>query len=261
MENNEFENPQPTPPTKKTEVSEPPQMSEPASIGSVFFEPGNVFDDMRRKPRFIIAGLIFIACISLFQIIFLEKVGFKEMTRARIEASSQTRDLDKKAKDEMVEQQGANVFKYVTYVVTPVGLSIFIVIASLLYWGAASAMGGVGKFLGALSVWLYSAVPPTIVFTIANLIVLFIKPVEDIDIARSQEGLIKANPSFFVDSTANPVLSALLSTFDLFAIWGWILAAIGLQRVFKLSSGAAWAVVLIFALVGVGAKVVGALLF
>lgn len=261
MEHNEFENPEPTPPAKKSDVSEPPQMSEVASVGNVFFEPGNVFEDMRRKPRFLIAGLIFIACFSIFQIILIEKLGFKEITRARIEGSSSSRDLDKKQKDAMVEQQGAEVFKYVTYAVTPIGLAVVVLIASLLYWGAANAMGGTGKFLGALSVWLYSSVPPTIVFTIANLIVLFLKPAEDIDIARSQEGLIKANPSFFVDSTANPVLSALLSTFDLFAIWGWVLAAIGLQRVFKLSSGAAWAVVLIFALVGVGAKVVGALLF
>jgi hypothetical protein len=260
MENNEYRDAPPTP-TKKAEVNEPPQMSEVASVGNIFFEPGNVFDDMRRKPRFLLAGLIFIACISLFQIIFIEKIGFKEITRARIEASSSSRDLDKAKKEEMVEQQGAEVFKYVTYAVTPVGLAIFVLIASLLYWGAANAMGGTGKFLGALSVWLYSSVPPTIVFTIANLIVLFLKPVEDIDIARSQEGLIKANPSFFIDSTANPVLAALLSTIDLFAIWGWVLAAIGLQRVFKLSSGGAWAVVIIFALVGVGAKLIGALFF
>ena len=260
MENNEFENPQPTP-TKKAEVSEPPQMSEVASVGNVFFEPGNVFDDMRRKPRFLLAGLIFIACFSIFQIIFIEKIGFKEITRSRIEASSSSRDMDKAKKDEMVEQQGAEIFKYVTYAVIPVALAIFVLISGLLYWGGSSAMGGTGKFLGGLSVWLYSSVPPTIVFTIANLIVLFLKPVEDIDIARSQEGLIKANPSFFIDSTANPVLAALLSTIDLFAIWGWVLAAIGLQRVFKLSSGGAWAVVLIFALVGVGAKLVGALFF
>lgn len=260
MENNE-DLEQPTLAAKKADTNEPPQMSEPATLGNIFFEPGNVFEDMRRKPRFLLAGLLFVACFSIFQVIFIEKIGFKEMTRARIEASSSTRDLDKAQKSQMVEQQGADVFKYVTYAVTPIGLVIFIVIASLLYWGAANALGGSGKFLAALSVWLYSSIPPTIVFTIANLIVLFLKPAEDIDVVQSQGGLIKANPSFFVDATANPVLSALLSTFDLFAIWGWVLAAIGLQRVFKLSSGSSWAVVLIFAIIGVGAKVVGALLF
>ncbi len=261
MENNEFENQQPVPPAKKAEVSEPPQMSEVASVGNVFFEPGNVFDDMRRKPRFLIAGLIVLAAISIFQIALIEKIGFKEITRSRIEASSQTRDMDKAQKAQIVEQQGGDMIKYVTYGATPVVVAIVFLIGGLLYWGMASAMGGNGKFLGGVSVWVYASLPPAILFTVANLIVLFLKSVDDIDLANSQQGLVKANPSFFIDANANPVLAALLSSIDLFAIWGWVLAAIGLQRVFKLSSGSSWAIVLIFALIGVGVKVVGALFF
>jgi len=260
MENNEIQDVQPTP-TKKADVNDPPQMSEVATLGNIFFEPGNVFDDMRRKPRFLLAGLIILAAISIFQVAFIEKIGFKEMTKSRIESSSQTRDMSKEDKAKIVEQQGADVFKYVTYGVTPVVVAIAFLIGALIYWGGASAMGGNGKFLGGLSVWLYSSLPPSIVFTIANLIVLFLKSPDDIDIANSQEGLVKANPSFFIDATANPVVAALLSTFDLFAIWGWVLAAIGLQRVFKLSSGAAWAVVLLVTLISVGRKLVGALFF
>ncbi|MFN0141188.1 MAG: Yip1 family protein [Pyrinomonadaceae bacterium] len=261
MEQNESENPQPTPPAKKSDVSEPPQMSEIASVGNVFFEPGNVFDDMRRKPRFLIAGLIVLATISIFQVAFVEKIGYKEIVKSRIESSSSTRDMDKAQKSQIVEQQGSDMIKYSTYAATPVVVALVFLIGGLLYWGMSSAMGGSGKFLGGLSVWVYSSLPPAIVFTLANLIVLFLKSTDDIDIANSQNGLVKANPSFFVDATANPVLAAVLGAVDLFAIWGWILAAIGLQRVFKLSSGAAWAVVLIFALIGVGGKVVGALFF
>ena len=47
-----------------------------------------------------------------------------------------------------------------------------------------------------------------------------------------------------------PVLTTVLATFDLFTIWGWILAAIGLRITNRLSSGSAWAIVLIFALIG-----------
>jgi hypothetical protein len=261
MENNEFENPQPTPSAKKTEVSEPPQMSEVASVGNIFFEPGNVFDDMRRKPRFLIAGLIILAAISIFQVIFIEKIGYKEIVKSRIESSSRTRDMDKEQKAQIVEQQGSDMIKYITYGATPVVVAIAFLIGGLIYWGGSSAMGGNGKFLGGLSVWVYASLPPAIVFTLANLIVLFLKSADDIDIAGSQQGLVKANPSFFIDANANPVLAALLGSIDLFAIWGWVLAAIGLQRVFKLSSGSSWAMVLLLALVGVGAKVVGALFF
>lgn len=261
MEHNESENPQPTPPAKKTELTEPPQMSEVASVGSVFFEPGTVFEDMRRKPRFLLAGLIVLVAISIFQVVFIEKIGYKEIVKSRIESSSRTRDLDKAQKAQIIEQQGGDTIKYITYGATPVIVAVMFLIGGLIYWGMSSAMGGSGKFLGGLSVWVYSSLPPAIVFTLANLLVLFLKSADDIDIANSQSGLVKANPSFFIDATAHPVLTALLGAIDLFAIWGWVLASIGLQKVFKLSSGSSWAVVLILALVGVGAKVVGALIF
>jgi hypothetical protein len=103
--------------------------------------------------------------------------------------------------------------------------------------------------------------PPALVFMIGNFIVLLLKPVDDIDLAHSQNGLLKANLGFFVDPNTSPVLAALLSSIDFFGIWGWILAAIGLQKVAKISSGAAWAVVLMLAAVGVIAKVVAAIFF
>jgi hypothetical protein len=90
---------------------------------------------------------------------------------------------------------------------------------------------------------------------LANIVILFFKSVDDIDLATSQSGLLHANPSMFIDGKAQPVLSAVLSTFDLFSIWGWILAAIGLRVVCKLSSGGAWAIVLLLALISLLVRV------
>ena len=81
-------------------------------------------------------------------------------------------------------------------------------------------MGGSATFMHGVSVWVYSSFPPTLVFVIANIIVLFLKSWMILIIVRSQSGLIQANPSFFIDGKAQPVLAALLSGFDLFAIFG-----------------------------------------
>jgi hypothetical protein len=62
-----------------------------------------------------------------------------------------------------------------------------------------------------------------------------------------------------VNGKSAPVLATLLSTIDLFAIWGWVLAAIGLRVTNRLSSGSAWALVLILALIGIAIRVVFAL--
>jgi|ERR1035437_1173845 hypothetical protein len=246
---------------RKDEAEEPPQMSEAASVGNVFIEPGNVFADMRRKPRFLLAGLIVILSVAAFQIAFIEKIGFKEVVKARIESSKRTQELPSDQKAQIIDQQGSDLFKYVTYGATPVVVAIIFLLGGLVYFLGANAMGGSAKFFGGVSVWVYSSLPPAIIFLLGNILVLFLKNVDDIDLAHSQGGLLKANLGLFIDPNTSPVLSAFLSTFDIFAIWGWILAAIGLQKVAKISSGAAWAVVLIPAVIGVAFKVVGALFF
>ena len=246
------------PPPPEKIVQDPPQMSEAAAIGNVFIEPGSVFEDMRRKPRFLIAGLLIVLLFSAFQMIFVEKVGLENLVSARIESGKSTRDLSKDQKETIIKQQGGSVAKYITYAVTPIVVIISFLIGALLYWGLSNAMGGSNTFSGALSVWVYSGIPAAIVFFIGNLVVLFLKSVDDIDLAHSQGGLLKASFAFFIDANSSPVLSAFLGAFDIFTIWGWILAAIGLQRVAKISSGAAWAVVLIVGVIGVAVKTIPA---
>jgi hypothetical protein len=110
----------------------------------------------------------------------------------------------------------------------------------------------------AVSVWIYSSIPPTVVAMIANFIVLALKSSDEIDLASSQRGVIQANPSFLIDGKAQPVLATIIGTLDLFMIWGWILAAIGLRITNRISSGSAWGIVIIFALLGILGRVVGA---
>jgi hypothetical protein len=138
---------------------------------------------------------------------------------------------------------------------------IVIFVGGLIYWLGANAMGGDARYLHGVSVWVYSWFPPFVVSMILNTVVLFLKSADDIDVVASSGGLIQANPSMLIDGKAQPVLNALLSSIDLFAIWGWILAAIGLRVVAKLTSGTAWAVVMILALTGIAIKVVWALFF
>ncbi|MEP6946767.1 MAG: YIP1 family protein [Acidobacteriota bacterium] len=260
MDENESPELQPTP-VKHVPVEEAPQMSEASMVGNIFIEPGRVFEDQRRKPRFIIGGLIMLIAISIFQVMFVEKYGLEKIVKARIESSKRTADLPDDQKATIIQQQSGPVAKYITYAATPLVIAIMFLLGGLIYWLGANAMGGTGKFFGGVAVWVYSSLPPALVFTAANIIVMMLKDPETIDLATAQRGLVKANLGFFIDEKTMPVIGAILSSIDLFAIWGWVLAAIGLQKVAKISSGAAWAVVIILGLVGVGAKVVGAMFF
>ena len=240
-------------------VSEAPQMSEIGTLGNIFLEPENTFKDMVRKPRWIIAGIIISLIVGVYTLGVMMKVG-----EAGVRASI-TEQVDKgfgadrmtpEQKKDTVEMQ-VNINKYTQYAV-PVFVFISFFVGGFLYWIGSKAFGGTGGFFQNLSVWIYSSLPPTIISMIANFIVLALKSADEIDLAASQRGLLHANPSFFIDGKQMPVVATILSTLDLFAIWGWILAAIGLSTVNKISKGASWTLIFIIVLIGLAFRSLGA---
>ncbi|MGI8786641.1 MAG: Yip1 family protein [Pyrinomonadaceae bacterium] len=246
-------------PEQILKTDEQPQMSEAATLGNIFFSPGETFEDLRRKPRFILATLIMIILVTTFNFLFINKIGFEQIVRSRLESNSRVQQMSAEDKQKLIDQQTGPIVKTISYVAAPIIIVILFLLGGLIYWLGANAMGGSATFLRGVSVWVYSSFPPTVVSMLANILILFLKSPDDIDIATSQSGLVHANPAFFMDTKTMPVLGALLGTFDVFFIWGWILAAIGLRIVGKISSGAAWAIVLIVALLNIAARVVGAL--
>ncbi len=249
----------PDPP--EAEEKEKPQMSEVATLANIFFEPGNTFKDLGRKPRFLLAGLIIVLLVAAFTIITTERLGIENIARDRIESSSQADQLTKEQKDDAVAQQSSPLVKGITYGVVPIMLILSILLGGLIYWLGANAFGGSIGFLHGVSVWVYSGLAPTLLFVIGNLSILFLKPIEDIAPGAAQRGLLQVNPSMFIDGKEMPVLSAFLSAFDVFAIFGYILAAIGIKAIAKISTASAWAIVLIPALIGLTLRVVAALMF
>lgn len=240
---------------------ETPEMSEAATLGNVFIEPGRTFEDLRRKPRFILAALAIIAVTTIFQFMFISKVGEDNLRRyigEQIDKSPQAASLSREQKEQSIDLQ-LTIVKATRYLM-PLFIIIGLVIGGLLYWGLANAFGGRANFLHGLSAWVYSSLPPTLVLMLANIIVVLFKSPDDIDIGASQRGLVQANPSLLVDGKEMPVVATLLSTLDLFAIWGWVLAAIALQKMARLSAGAAWAIVILMALVGLTFRVVMSLI-
>jgi hypothetical protein len=219
-------------------------------------EPGRTFKDLRKKPRFII-GLVIIAILaSIFAIALQQKVGEEAIRRSVMVQNEKNPQFESMPADQKkaAVDIGMTFTKVFTYA-SPLLIIIIFGIGGLLYFLSSKVMGSEGSFWGALSVFVYSSFPPAVIGTVLNFLVLLLKSADDIDFAASQRGLIKANPLAFFDGSSMPVMATIVSFLDLFAIWGWILAAIGLQRVMKLSSGSAWGVVLFFALIGMGFRV------
>jgi len=259
MENQESAEWQAPPPPEKIAPIEQPQMSEVATLGNIFFEPGRTFEDLRRKPRFILALVVIALLSTMYTFGLYYKVGdagIRQFITEQIEKSPQAGSMSSEQKAGAVSMQ-MTISKVARYA-WPLIIAIIMLIGGLFYWAGAKAFGGTGTFLHAWSVFLYSSIPPTVIGMIANMIVLVFKSVDDIDYAASQRGVIHASPAMLLDGKAMPVLTTVVGTLDLFMIWGWILAAIGLRITNRLSSGSAWAVVIIFALLSTLLRVVSA---
>ncbi len=239
-----------------------PQMSEIGSLANIFFEPGRTFEFLRSKPKFLMASLIIIVVTMTFQILFMQKMGEERIKRAVVEQldkNPQIQALPADQKQKIIDQQMSISTVIGRYLIPVLILVIFAIIGAL-YWLGANIMGGSATFLRGLSVCVYSAFPPTVMGMLANIIILFLKEADDIDIASAQRGLVHANPSLLFDGKSMPVLTTLVSTIDVFQIWGWVLAAIGLRVVAKISSVSAWSVVAILALIGIALRVLGAVM-
>ncbi len=237
---------------------EPPQMSEAATLGNIFISPGETFEDLRRKPRFILAILIMIIATTAYQFLFVQKMGedrMRSFALEQMEKNSQVQAMSPEQKAVALER-GTKIGTIIRYLI-PVFFLLICAVGGLIYWLAGKAMGGSGNYWHGVSNWVYAGFPPLLVMTLANILILFLKSTDEIDIATSQRGLIQANPSFLINGKAMPVLATLLATIDFFQIWGWILAAIGLQKVMKLSKTSAWTIVLILALVSLTFRVLG----
>jgi hypothetical protein len=235
----------PPPPEPPVEEETGPQMSEAASLFNIYLEPGNTFRSIRIKPKFILALAVTIVLSLGFWFAVNQKVGIGEVFVDAMKKSPQYEQMDGPTREKAASFYRGAIFKGIFFGAIVIVSIITAFIGGLIYWLGVNAMGGTARYMHGVSVWVYSIYAPTLIFVIANIIVLMLKAKDDIDSSFMQTGgLIKANPTLFVDVAHSPVLRVLLTSVDLFQIFGLIIAAIGLRIVGKVSSTSAWTVVL-----------------
>jgi hypothetical protein len=231
--------PPPPPPLPPEETG--PDMSTPATLSGIFFEPGRTFDALRKRPRFLVVGVILILLTTLVDVALFARVDMGQFIRDKMEQSSQGQ-----AQTEQQKEMGVKIGKIVGGVLPPLSVPIVIAAGAALYLLGVMAFGGTISYKKSVSVWAYSSLPPSVIGTIVALLVLFLKTSDTID----PEHLLVTNPGAFMNAQQSPVLTALLSQFDLVRFYGLFLAAVGLRKVGKISSGSAWGVVLGYWLIG-----------
>jgi hypothetical protein len=233
--------PPPPPDLQSAPVETGPEMSTPATLSGIFFEPGRTFDALRKRPRFLIVGIILILLTTLVVGALFTRVDMGAYIREKMDQSSQSQNQTEEQKE-----LGVKIGKIAGAVIPPLSVPIVFAAGAALYLLGVMAFGGTISYKRSLAVWAYSSLPPSVIGTIVALLVLFLKAADTVD----PEHLLVTNPGAFTNAHDAPVLTALLSQFDLIRFYGMFLAAIGLRKVAKISSGSAWGIVLGYWLIG-----------
>jgi hypothetical protein len=232
------------------------EMSTPQTLSGIFFEPGRTFEALRARPRFLAATIILVVAFLASTIVFFSKVDYDQMVRQAIENSPRADQMSPEQKETAISIQTKPIVKYgLGYGLPIIGVFVIVFAGAAIYLLGSMAMGKKMSYKQALAVWSYSSLPPTLLATIANIIMLFVRPPDPADAAAARGGLIHANLGILFDRTAHPVMVSALGAIDLFVIYGLVLAAIGLRKTGRLSSGSAWTVVIVVWLIGVVLRV------
>jgi len=221
-----------------------PEMSTGETITGIFFEPSRTFESLRARPRFLVAAIILLVLTIIVTAVLYMRVDMGQYIRDRIERSPNAAQVSEAQKEMQVK-----IGKNFGMVLVPALVPITIAAGAALYLLGVMAMGGAISYKKAVSVWTYSSLPPSVLGTLIAILVLFLKSADSID----PEHMVVTNPGALFGEESSKVLVAALSQFDLLRFYGMFLAAIGLRKVGKLSSGQAWGIV-------IGLWAIGALL-
>jgi hypothetical protein len=232
-----------------------PKMSTVETLTGIFFEPGRTFESLRAHPRFIAATLITAILTCVFTFVFFQRAGYENVMRTAIENSPRADQMTPEQKEGAVAFYQNPVLKAVNYLSPLIAVVIIYGIGAAIYLLGVMLIGRSISYWQALSVWAYSSFAPNVLTVLVSFILIFLKSQEELATVQPGRSLARANLGILVDPKATPVLAALLGSFDIFIFYGLFLAALGLRKVARLSSGTAWAIVIGLWLFGVVLKI------
>ena len=243
-------NPQPEPPAPA------PQNFFSRLIG-VYFSPGETFQEIGRAPRILIPMIVLALLTMTAVIVVSQRISFEQGAAQRIDDAREQGKITPEQAETQKEQtkKFMSVFKYVI----PVIAAIFTVVMALAFAGLAklisSMMGIENNFKALLSVAVYALLAVAIVSSVVATLLLYLKPVEEIDPNNPVSSNVAALLAVAGVKGLPKFLNALLAYVDVFYIWKVVLLGIGfaaVSRKLKTSTAVTYVsvVALLIALIG-----------
>lgn len=224
------------------------RMSTPSTLANIFFSPTEVFQNLRRHPRWLVALLIMSVLSTTFSNLFMYRLtpervanyaidktlemsfineeARKQIEAGRAEAIAENKDPIRKA-GQALSGFATSVFGYA-----------FLAAIFMLF---GMAMGGKINFWQAFAATVYAAFPFSVIRSLLNTLILFLKDPVDVHPLLGQSTLIQDNLGFLVLPSEHPVIYVLLASISLLGFYWLWLNATGLKNAGeKISSNIGW---------------------
>jgi Yip1 domain len=226
----------------------PPPMSTVGSLTGIFFEPTDVFRNLRAHPRWL-AAILIMGCLNAAYV----AAFYHRLTPERIVNSTMDKVADSpikpppeaiaQARQQGIEQEKSTTYQVGKVVKTIVGVFFSVAFFGALYLLGVLAFGGRMHFWQAYAVAAFVAFPVLVIQRIISFIILFIKSPDDIPPLIGQETLVTDNLGILFKAAEHPVLWVAASAIGILSFYKLWLAAKGLQEGgYKVSSSAGWGV-------------------
>lgn len=255
----------------KPEPDDTPRMSTPNTLVNIFFSPTEVFQNLGRHPRWLVAMLVMSLFSTIFANLFVSRLGAdrianfaidKTLEMPMIQGNEEARRQVEASRAQAIADAQNPVIRAGQAASSFAGSAFFTAFLAAVFLLFALAMGGKLNFWQAFSAATYALFPVAAIRFVLSTIILFLKDPSEIHPILGQTALVTDNLGALFSPADNPVLYTVLSAFGLlWFYWIW-LNATGLKNAGeRVTPSIAWTATLAIFLLFIAFGAVMALLF
>jgi hypothetical protein len=196
-------------------------------IIGVFFSPKPTFEDIVRRPSWILPTVLIVIFGCAGVVALNQHFDWKSYVAQQIEKSPQAATLSADQKQQRADAGAkfAPLFAYIFGLPAPL---LALLIISLVLMGIYNLMAGAGaNFKTSFAIVSHAFVPAAIIGTLLFITVLFLKPIGSFDL----ENPVATNLGILLPDDSAKWLVTLCKNIDLLEIWKLILLGIGFAAV------------------------------
>jgi predicted anti-sigma-YlaC factor YlaD len=225
-------------------------MGQFSRIIGVFFEPKKTFEDIAKRPTWLVPLVVLIVAVLAVSFTISQQVGWERVVRHGMEAGSRAQQMTPEQREQAVTMgvKVASIMAYAAVIFVPL---VYAIMAAVLLGVASGILSAGIRFKQVYSVVCYGSLPG-LISAILTIVVLHLKNPDEINVQNA----LAFNPGAFMDPVqSSKFLYSLATSLDLFTFWIILLMATGLKAAAgkKLTfAGALFAVVLPWAVYVLG---------